>query len=528
MKKIQIDQMLLFPPLYSITVVSNFIITNYNKGTVVGFLFTLSIALLFLFTTWTIYFLFFKDIKKSALMVFFSAMLFFSFQNLVILFAWVFMRFSFKQIPKILLGNTGQWISFFVIVLLILYLFNLVRKLEIVKPINIKILNVFSIMLFVFTLFRGIDFVTNQTHFMKAFEAYWQNEVNEKDLFYDGSIDLPDIYYIIFDGFGRSDILFDLYDLDNTSFIEALEKRGFFVATDSYANYTQTETSLASSFNMRYLDEAADFLNKYKANYFPTHYMVENSVVKQNLRNFGYNMVGFTSPISFTDFEDWDFYYRPNLIPDYFSKSFIGTTAITVFINPLMYRWHYDTVNYVIDTIPSAASLEGPKFVFAHIISPHPPFVLDSDGTFNNPKRLFTLNDANHFMLSGSRSEYKEGYKNQVEFLQNSILLMIDEIISNSDSLKIIILQGDHGPGMFYDHENLANSDIPERLGILNAFYFFDQDYSQLYTQISPVNTFRVIFSQYFNKEIPILIDKHYYYAGVWNFIRVDHLLSSE
>lgn len=62
---------------------------------------------------------------------------------------------------------------------------------------------------------------------------------------------LPNIYYIIVDGYGRSDVLKDLYGADNSDFITFLERRGFFVATDARSNYSKTILSLASSLNMR-------------------------------------------------------------------------------------------------------------------------------------------------------------------------------------------------------------------------------------------------------------------------------------
>ncbi len=69
---------------------------------------------------------------------------------------------------------------------------------------------------------------------------------------------LPDIYYIILDGYGRSDVLADLYGIDNTDFLRFLEQRGFYVAADARSNYSKTILSLASALNMQYLDEIVE------------------------------------------------------------------------------------------------------------------------------------------------------------------------------------------------------------------------------------------------------------------------------
>ncbi|HET6824190.1 MAG TPA: hypothetical protein VFH34_16175, partial [Anaerolineales bacterium] len=40
----------------------------------------------------------------------------------------------------------------------------------------------------------------------------------------------PDVYYIVLDGYGRQDILQTLYEFDNSSFLNDLSARGFYVA----------------------------------------------------------------------------------------------------------------------------------------------------------------------------------------------------------------------------------------------------------------------------------------------------------
>src|SRR4030065_1421713 len=40
----------------------------------------------------------------------------------------------------------------------------------------------------------------------------------------------PDIYYIILDGYGNAEILQQVYDYDNTAFLEDLRTRGFYIA----------------------------------------------------------------------------------------------------------------------------------------------------------------------------------------------------------------------------------------------------------------------------------------------------------
>jgi hypothetical protein len=47
----------------------------------------------------------------------------------------------------------------------------------------------------------------------------------------------PDVYYIILDAYGREDVLREKYGFDNSSFINALRERRFYVADCSQSNY---------------------------------------------------------------------------------------------------------------------------------------------------------------------------------------------------------------------------------------------------------------------------------------------------
>ena len=69
---------------------------------------------------------------------------------------------------------------------------------------------------------------------------------------------LPDIYYIILDAYGRSDVLKKELNFDNSAFIDQLERQGFYVANCSQSNYGQTANSLATSLNMEYLNSLGD------------------------------------------------------------------------------------------------------------------------------------------------------------------------------------------------------------------------------------------------------------------------------
>lgn len=518
----------LFCVLYPLNSVLLFYITYYHESSPKSLIITLGFTGIFISLFWLIHFVYFHDLNKSAVMVFVSSIFFFSFQQIVSQLGKVSIIFFKRSNSIFWFCNLGQFIVLCSIVLFIAFVFYIVSKVNKINSITIKYLNIFTIILLILTIIPGQKLIKTKNDEMERFILYWQDVIDGFDVSSsDSHFARPDIYYIILDGFARSDVLLDLYDLDNSKFINALGDRGFFVASESYANYTQTRTSLASSLNMMYLDEASDIIGEDKLFYLPTYHMIDNSIVEHIFRSYGYEMVSFRSGVSFTEFSDWENYYYLKLHPDTYSQTFFSTTAMSVFINPKLYQWHFNNVNFILETLPVVSNHDDAQFIFAHIMCPHPPFVFNIDGTLRKSDRLFSYHDGNFLLSIRTKEEYLTGYPNQVMFLQDAILEMVDEIINTSTDPFILILQSDHGSGMNFDNDYFENTNIIERLGILNAIYFYDQDYEHLYPQISPVNTFRIIFSQYFGIDQPLLVDKHYYtgYLDLFNFVPVDNYL---
>ena len=149
------------------------------------------------------------------------------------------------------------------------------------------------------------------------------------------------------------------------------------------------------------------------------------------------------------------------------------------------------------------------KFVFARIVAPHPPFIIDQNGTDLTPDYPYTIFYASHF--PDSQDKYIEGYVNQTLFLNAMLEEIITSILERSEDQPIIIIQGDHGPRLLLDWVHYEKSCMAESTSILNAYYFPKHESEQLYPSISPVNTFRVIFDTYFGADLEMLPDKSYY-----------------
>ena len=107
------------------------------------------------------------------------------------------------------------------------------------------------------------------------------------------------------------------------------------------------------------------------------------------------------------------------------------------------------------------------------------------------------------FLKNNTYADRLKGYRDQILFANKSILPIIDTILAKSKGNAIIVLEGDHGI--------VEYTDGTEHMKNLNAYYFPDHNYSDLYPWITPVNSFRVILSDYFGQNYPLLEDQSYF-----------------
>ena len=145
--------------------------------------------------------------------------------------------------------------------------------------------------------------------------------------------------------------------------------------------------------------------------------------------------------------------------------------------------------------------------MFTHIIAPHQPFVFDADGTPIDPHGPYYLSMAQQ----SDPAFYHRPYVKELTFINARLQETIETILASSKEPPIIVLQSDHGSGSTWHPTSLYETNMRERLPILNAYYFPDGDYSALYEDITPVNTFRVVLNQFFGAKLELLDDTSYF-----------------
>jgi hypothetical protein len=163
--------------------------------------------------------------------------------------------------------------------------------------------------------------------------------------------------------------------------------------------------------------------------------------------------------------------------------------------------------------LDSVATLPYPKFVFAHILAPHPPFVFGPNGEAVHPSYPYNEADGSQLLRIGriSREEYKLGYISQLRYINRRVLEAVDAILQQSARPPIIILQGDHGSRMNLDWDSQEKTDLREPFSILNAYFVPPRVRRNLYDSITPVNSFRILLNSLFGAHYPPLPDRSFF-----------------
>jgi hypothetical protein len=321
----------------------------------------------------------------------------------------------------------------------------------------------------------------------------------------------PDIYYIILDGYARADVLREYYGFDNGPFLGELEKRGFAVNDASNANYYWTFLSLASSLNYDYLQNFAPGIlsdaaaSRGRGGFGQISQTLQDNRAAHFLRARGYRFVHLKSSSPETvrnPYADEQVGCDGRLFDDEYFRAIaevswlkaLGSMATTDLAECHQYR---------LQALGDQAKRKGPKFVFAHFLPPHHPYLFDRDG---NVIRHVTL--SNQFDFQARLWENKAAYLDQLRYANRTLLEVLDRIIAESEHPPIIIVQSDHGPNL-RDGLTLEQA-MALRFANFAAYLLPGAAPQALPRNTAPVNQFRHLFNYYFEAGLPILADRNF------------------
>lgn len=401
----------------------------------------------------------------------------------------LFVTLFFRDIAEILIYyNITDWLNifsifvgelFFVVILLIILLAVLTFWLY---KTNLKLFKLNSYLNLLTAIFLIVEIFG--FYFSDVSKVELKEKIELKP-FVNNTIEKPDIYFIILDGYTGFSGLKKFWNYNNSSLKSFLHKKGFFVAENARTLYNVTNYAIASTFNMTEL--IYDINNLYAKSHYLllAHYIKNNKVVK-NFANSGYDFIN----LSFFDILNKKRFYEDI----YFLKTGNIYQARTLY--GYFYELYNETFGDMAETNLDifnrlgnigSSYYEMPKFIYAHIMMPHPPYYFDAEGNRTD------------FKYSND-SKNKHNYLKQLKFTNKLLMKTIQSILSSSEKPPIIIVQSDHGfRGYSGDNKNGIE------LSVLNCIYFPDQDYSLLTDSTLTKNTFKIIFSKYFNQKFESL-----------------------
>lgn len=334
---------------------------------------------------------------------------------------------------------------------------------------------------------------------------------------------LPDIYFILPEDDSSASIFKNYFAYDESDFVSFLKDSGFFVADEATSNYPKTFESLASMLNMEYLD----YLSVYKNSSDMTivNPLINNNNVMKFLKKFGYKYYQLGSwwdPTKFNPSANKNFTLENNgrLSLDPFFYNLVDSTMLGPLLDRIAPRVVIDysddsdrqRILYQFAELPKVENLPGPKFVFAHILAPHGPYVFDKDCNYTSEDQISTKPEV-------------VNYTSQDSCINKKLKDLIKTIISNSKKPPVIVLVTDEGapflgkeiPNGDDDWKDASIALLEEKFPILAAYYLPGVSTQSLYSSITPVNSFREIFNLYFNAGFQILPDKNFIFQDLNN-----------
>lgn len=320
----------------------------------------------------------------------------------------------------------------------------------------------------------------------------------------------PDIYYIVLDGYARSDVLEQVEGIDNTTFLGDLRQLGFYIAECARSNYSRTSHSLTSTFNMEYIQALRSGVAPDEDPAWLLPYLKHN-VVRQQLEGLGYKTIVFKNSWERFVWDDATIVYKSSgtalLSP--FEYLLLRTTVLRAYLDVREsetrllsdYTYYEDTL-YALRQLQNVPDIPGPKLVFVHLIIPHSPFVFGPNGEYIDIP--YDADAGNIY----TKEDGRRGSVAAVSYINKRMLEIIPQLIRASKTPPIIVLAGDHGTPAGGNQNEVK----------ILAGFFTPGSGSLFYKTITSVNIFRVLFDAYFNGSFGLLPDTSYLFTEFGRF----------
>lgn len=311
----------------------------------------------------------------------------------------------------------------------------------------------------------------------------------------------PNIYLLLFDGYPGYKSLKDSFAFDNASIYRFLQQNQFKILP-VVSNYNMTYYSMSSMLNMQYINKPYTPLANTAANDQERIREIKNAGVVHQLTTIGYQ---------FTNYSIFDIADKPSVKGNSFVVSQATLLTNTIFFNKIIkdIGWHFIAGRYRIPFIEKLyrgdernnqfieeqliknTTAGSPKFVYAHLLMPHPPLFCDSMGN-KLPAEL---------VFDPKLAANKTYFISYLKYANKKMEAMV-EAITQTDPAAIIVVMSDHG----YRDYDIGDRIEPRHFDNICAVRLPGGN-STAPLPSSNVNLFPYLFNYAFNQKISYLAD---------------------
>ena len=303
------------------------------------------------------------------------------------------------------------------------------------------------------------------------------------------------VYYLLVDNYSSFQSFKTIYQIDNSSFLNWLETKGFSVNQNAYSNYARTYTSMQATFQMKH--NYYKNMNLYNLETPIAKYVMAGAnPIMGRFYNSGFSV--YINPYGLGKIKQiskWNGKVEKKIDLEFLKNDIywfimyyndITSSDIRVF-NLTSKSSNHGRQEHYIHKIKKINMKESPVFVYLH----------------------FHLNN-NYKVCSGNND--RETLIRQIECVNQDLKKSIRYILKN-DSNSIIILQADHGP------DSISDNLIQRRFGILFSVRWPEKCKYLGQEKYTPINLFPRVFAC-INGEKPNyqnMAKDDSYLIGIWS-----------
>jgi hypothetical protein len=319
----------------------------------------------------------------------------------------------------------------------------------------------------------------------------------------------PNVYFFVFDAYGRADQLQEAFGFDNSPFMRFLEQQGFVVQAASNTNYPITDSAFTAVLSMLYHTEYESFRQSWpwQLGLWKSAVLKGNGPVVRKFRSMGYGYVhaeGAYESSRCGGLEDLCVRGNNLGLLDSTLVSLLAKTPLLRMIEavfPAAVNFEPTEFDQVVQAMPKFPA--APIFVYSHIFMPH-----DSDRYPDCRKRESSAKGT-----EGSLEGNPGPYLDTILCVNRQVRQMLPRLLA-ADPTAVVIIQSDHGfTGEFKPFEELTEVEINRRYGNLDAMRLPERCRSMVSDGTTPVNTFRIVFACLEQRPADLLPDQSY---AIW------------